>query len=87
MAFDPLTLVEQHADALRSLHGLWIDVGWYDQYHIQYGTRRFTDRLAELGVPHHYEEFDGTHSSIDWRLDHSLPYLVNALKNAPIGAI
>ena len=50
----------------------------FDQYHIQYGTRRFTDRLEELGVPHHYEEFDGTHSSIDWRLDHSLPYLVNA---------
>ena len=86
MAFDPLTLVEHHADALRALRGLWIDVGWYDQYHIQYGTRRFTDRLEELGVPHHYEEFDGTHSSIDWRLDHSLPYLVNALKNSAVGS-
>lgn len=82
LAFDPLTLVEHHVDALRSLYGLWIDVGWYDQYHIQYGTRRFTDRLEELGVPHQYEEFDGTHSAIDWRLDSSLPYLVTTLKNA-----
>ena len=81
-AFDPLTLVEARADALKRLHGLYIDVGIYDQYHIQYGTRRFTDRLAELGVAHRYEEFEGTHSSIDWRLDTSLPFLVDTLKNA-----
>ena len=81
LAFDPLVLLEAHADALKTLHGLYIDVGMYDQYHIQYGTRRFTDRLRALGVAHHYEEFEGTHSAIDWRLDTSLPFLVNALKN------
>jgi S-formylglutathione hydrolase FrmB len=80
--FDPLNLLEKHADALHTLHGLFVDVGMYDQYRIQYGTRRFTDRLRELGIPHHYEEFEGTHSAIDWRLDHSLPYLVESLKSA-----
>ena len=80
--FDPLVMLEQHADALSALHGLYIDVGIYDQYNIQYGTRQFIDRLRELGIKHHYEEFEGTHSSIDWRLDTSLPFLVNALKNA-----
>ena len=86
---DPLHKLEQCARALKSLHGLYIDVGIYDQYHIQYGTRRFVDQLAERGIAHHYEEFEGTHSSIDWRLDHSLPYLANALKKAqtePINA-
>jgi hypothetical protein len=39
--------------------------------------------LRVLGVAHHFEEFDGTHSGIDWRLDQSLPWLVRALKNAP----
>ncbi|MBT8038886.1 MAG: enterochelin esterase [Xanthomonadales bacterium] len=81
-AFDPLTLVQTRANALKRLYGLYIDVGKYDQYHIQYGTRRFVDRLTELQVPHRYEEFEGTHSSIDWRLDTSLPYLVDTLKNA-----
>jgi len=83
-AADPLNLVEQKqkAEALRSLHGLYIDVGSYDQYHIQYGTRRLTARLNELGIDHFFEEFEGTHSSIDWRLDHSLPYLAGALKKA-----
>lgn len=82
LAFDPLVMLEDRAEALRSLHGLYIDVGMYDQYNIQYGTRRFTDRLNELGIEHRYEEFEGTHSAIDWRLDTSLPFLVTALKNA-----
>ena len=86
MAHDPLTLLENHADALRSLLGLYIDVGIYDQYHIQFGTRRFTDALTERGIDHRYEEFDGTHSAIDWRLDHSLPFLAAALKMASDGS-
>ena len=80
MAHDPLSLLEDGADALRSLRGLYIDVGIYDQYHIQFGSRRFVDALSEQGVEHRYEEFDGTHSAIDWRLDHSLPFLSAALK-------
>ena len=89
LACDPLSMLDQCTAALKSLHALYIDVGIYDQYHIQYGTRRFADQLAERGIAHHFEEFEGTHSSIDWRLDHSLPYLVNALKKAqaePINA-
>ena len=86
-ASDPLNMLEQGEQALRSLHALYIDVGIYDQYRIQYGTRRFTDQLKSLGINHRYEEFEGTHSAIDWRLDHSLPYLVEALKNARGGPI
>lgn len=82
LRFDPLTLVDQHAEALASLHALYLDVGLYDQYNIQYGTRRLADRLSALGVAHRYEEFEGSHSSIDWRLDHSLPWLANALISA-----
>lgn len=82
LAFDPLELLEERAGALRSLHGFYLDVGKYDQYHIQYGSRRFSDRLSGLGIEHQYEEFEGTHSAIDWRLDDSLPFLVRALKKA-----
>lgn len=87
MAFDPLEMLEHGgADGLKLMHGLFIDVGMYDQYNIQYGSRRFTDRLTRLGIDHRYEEFEGTHSAIDWRLDQSLPFLVNTLKNAVAGA-
>jgi S-formylglutathione hydrolase FrmB len=81
LEYDPLNLLDARTEALRSLRGLYIDVGIYDQYHIQYGTRRLVDALAAHGIAHRYEEFDGTHSAIDWRLDHSLPFLSAALKN------
>ena len=82
LAFDPVNMVDRCVAALKSLHGLYIDVGRQDQYFIQLGSRRLADKLEEHSVRYHYEEFDGTHSAIDWRLDYSLPFLVDALKKA-----
>jgi enterochelin esterase-like enzyme len=76
---DPLNLLDSHAQQLVSLKMLYVDVGNRDQYNIQFGTRAFVKRLEKLGIDHHYEEFDGTHSGIDWRLDISLPILAKAL--------
>lgn len=76
---DPLNLVESHAKQLAALKLLYIDVGSRDQYNIQYGTRSFIKRLEKLGIEHHYQEFDGTHSGMDWRLDTSLPMLAKAM--------
>ena len=76
---DPLNLVDMYAEHLASLELLYLDVGSRDQYNIQYGTRAFVKRLEKLGVKHHYEEFDGNHSGMDWRLDVSLPMLASAL--------
>lgn len=81
LAFDPLNMVEQHHQALKGLSLCFIDCGNADQYNIHYGTRRFAKRLQELNVPHHYEEFAGTHSGIDHRLDVSLPLLSTALRS------
>jgi hypothetical protein len=36
--------------------------------------------MLEADIKHHYEEFDGTHSGIDHRLDVSLPYLAKRLR-------
>jgi hypothetical protein len=79
LAHDPLNLVERHADALRQLHCLYFDVGRRDQYRIQFGTRQLAARLEKAGIDHHFEEFEGTHSQMDWRLDTSLPLLAKAL--------
>lgn len=79
---DPLNLLESHADQLAALELLYIDVGSRDQYNIQYGTRAFTKGLSSLEIEHHYEEFDGTHSGLDWRLDISLVKLAGVLYTA-----
>jgi len=76
---DPLHLLDQYAPTLAALELLYLDVGSRDQYNIQYGTRQFVRRLDEKSVAHEFEEFDGTHSGIDWRLDISLPKLTLAL--------
>lgn len=76
---DPIEMVGRHRDALRKLRGLYIDCGWRDQYHIHYGARILSKRLTAAGIAHVYEEFDDTHSDIDYRLDVSLPFLTRAL--------
>ncbi len=78
---DPLCLIEREEcrAALASLRGVFIDCGDRDQYFLQYPARVFTRRLGELGIDHTYEEFDGTHSGIDHRMDRSLPFLYKAV--------
>lgn len=69
---DPVTLAPAHADALRSLLLYFLDCGRRDEHHLQYGARIYTRRLAALGVPHRYEEFEGGHRETAWRYDVSL---------------
>ena len=68
------------APTCKSLRGIYIDCGWRDQYHIHYGTRILSKRLAAAGIRHRYEEFDDDHSDIDYRMDVSLPFLYRALR-------
>lgn len=77
---DPINLVARYRANLESLRGIFIDCGWRDQYHIHYGARILSRRLAQYGVRHTYEEFDDNHSDIDYRMDVSLPFLYRALK-------
>lgn len=77
---DPIHMVGRHRKALKSLRGLFIDCGWRDQYHIHHGARQLSLALQAQGIEHRYEEFDGTHSGIDHRMDVSLPWLLRTLK-------
>jgi enterochelin esterase-like enzyme len=79
LAFDPLTLVEQHGPGLSKLKALYIDCGDIDQYNLVYGARRMHKRLDAFGVKHTYEEFPDNHNAVDYRMDVSLPILVKAL--------
>jgi S-formylglutathione hydrolase FrmB len=80
LAQDPINLVAKYKANLKSLAGIYIDCGWRDQYHIHYGTRILSARLAQAGVAHTYEEYDDNHSDVDYRMNVSLPFLYRALK-------
>lgn len=77
LEWDPVRLVERDdvQASLRSLNGIYIDCGNRDQYNLLFGARRLTRRLVALGIDHRYEEFDDNHSSVDYRMDVSLPWL------------
>jgi len=77
---DPIHLVSRYRGNLSKLKAIYMDCGWRDQYHIQYGSRLIAQQLTQNGIEHRYEEFDGTHSGIDGRMDISLPYLQRALR-------
>jgi S-formylglutathione hydrolase FrmB len=77
---DPVNLVTRYKSNLESLHGIYVDCGWRDQYHLHYGARILSQRMAAQGIKHTYEEFDDTHTAVDYRMDRSLPFLYRALK-------
>jgi putative esterase len=77
---DPVNLVGTYKANLKTMLGIYIDCGWRDQYHIHYGSRILSRRLAQAGIAHTYEEYDDNHSDVDYRMDVSLPFLYRALK-------
>lgn len=81
LAWDPVRMVDQPEVQrnLKQLNGLFIDCGVKDQYNLVFGARQFNKKLQLLGINHRYEEFPDTHSSIDYRMDVSLPYLYEAI--------
>jgi S-formylglutathione hydrolase FrmB len=79
LEWDPALLADRHADGLKSLKALYIDCGDTDQFNLVYGARRLHRSLERLGVTHRYEEFPDNHSSVDYRMDESLPFLARAL--------
>lgn len=80
-ANDPINLVSRYRKQLMTLRGIYIDCGWRDQYHIQFGSRILAKRLKVSGVRHRCEEFDDDHSDIDYRMDISLKFLGEVLRH------
>ncbi len=80
LAWDPVRMVPDHADALRSLRALWIDGGTRDEWFLDLGAVAFRDALAEIGVHDvAFELFDATHGGIGWRYPLALAYLAQRL--------
>ena len=77
--WDPCVMVEERGPGMKKLKALYIDCGDIDQYNLVYGARRLHRSLEKLGIPHIYEEFSDDHSSVDYRMDKSLPILAKAL--------
>ena len=67
LAHDPVYLVENCVENLKSLKLFFIDAGTSDEFALDLGARILVDRLKKHGVPHIQEEFDGGHFNINYR--------------------
>ncbi len=80
--WDPVRMVPKYADAIRSLHAIWIDAGTKDEWFLDIGAEAFRQALADAGVADdtiHFELFDAKHGGIDYRYPLSLAWLAQRL--------
>jgi hypothetical protein len=76
---DPVRMAPGHADALRSMRRIHLDAGRKDEFFLDLGAQAFAAELAELGVDHTCELFDGTHARLTYRYPAAIRELVTAL--------
>jgi S-formylglutathione hydrolase FrmB len=80
LAWDPVRMVPEHADALRSLSAIYVDAGSRDEYFLDLGAAAFVRALAGIGVePTFFEIFDATHAAIEYRYPLALRHLAEHL--------
>jgi S-formylglutathione hydrolase FrmB len=80
LALDPVRMVADHTDTLRSMRAIYIDAGKKDEYYLDLGAEAFRRELEAIGVTDvFFELFDATHMSIEYRYPLSLAYLAERL--------
>jgi hypothetical protein len=81
LAWDPVRMARERADALRGLRAIYIDAGKRDEYFLDLGAEAFRRELEQLGVTDvRFELFDAKHGGIEYRYPLALAYLAERLK-------
>lgn len=71
---DPVEFLAKAHAQLKSVH-LYLDVGRFDEFSLQFGARRIHNVLAQHKIKHHYSEFDGGHFKTTLRKIEALRWL------------
>ena len=80
LAWDPVRMVDGHADALRGLRAIYVDAGNRDEYYLDLGAEAFRRALARIGVTDvFFELFDAKHGAIEYRYPLAIRYLAERL--------
>lgn len=80
--WDPVRMVQRHAEAVRSLRAVWIDAGTRDEWFLDLGAEAFRAELMRVGLPEdrvHFELFEAGHGGIDYRYPLALSWLAHRL--------
>jgi S-formylglutathione hydrolase FrmB len=77
---DPVRMAPRYADALRSMHRIYLDAGKSDEAYLDLGAQAFAQELSKIGAAHTLELFDGRHGGIAYRYPGAIRELVTALQ-------
>ncbi len=79
LAWDPVRMAPERADALASMKRIYLDAGKSDEYYLDLGAQAFSAELDKLGVEHTLELFDGKHGGIAYRYPGAIAELARVL--------
>jgi Putative esterase len=79
LAWDPVRMAPARADALAGMKRIYLDAGKSDEFYLDLGAQAFSKELAQLGVDHTLELFDGKHGGLQYRYPRALAELARAL--------
>lgn len=74
---DPITFMTTRKKGIEKLKGIYLDVGKYDQFNLQYGARKLNKMIKAIKVPFKYTEFNGNHFDISKRREQSWNWFLN----------
>ncbi|ADU47264.1 alpha/beta hydrolase-fold protein [Intrasporangium calvum] len=80
--WDPVRMVENHVDAVRSWRAVWIDAGTRDEWYLDLGAQAFDAELRRIGLPAdriHFETFEAGHGAIEYRYPLALAWLAHRI--------
>ncbi|HVD14910.1 MAG TPA: alpha/beta hydrolase-fold protein [Actinomycetota bacterium] len=79
LEMDPVRMAPKHAEALRSMRGVFLDAGKRDEYYLDLGMAAFAAELDALGIAYTMELFEGTHMGIEYRYPKAVAFLAERL--------
>jgi enterochelin esterase family protein len=80
LSFDMVVNWRERAENLRQLRGILLDVGWNDEYSLQWGHRMTSHGLTTAGIAHQSTEHSGDHvGHVFERHQHALTWLAEIL--------
>ena len=79
-SYDPTQMCLGKTAELQRLRLRYLDCGRRDEYGLDVGARVMAQRMRDLGMSVHHEEFDDDHRNVGYRYAISLPLLANALE-------
>jgi hypothetical protein len=78
---DPLVLLDKYKSNLKQMNLLYFDCGINDEFNLFIGNRIFSERCRMFGIHHEYVEYEGGHSSTNFRYNFSLQKIYDSLSD------